>query len=101
MAIPPRPASMRFRVEPRDVPPAKAARRLGLTLHEFEACVERLIDRGFPRPDESTGHYDLKAVDAWMDQRSALTSPTGYGHDQGFLRRRLEAWDGGQAGRRR
>ena len=97
----PRSSQLRYRVEPRDVPPAKAARRLGLTLADFERCVMNLIARGFPRPDESTGHYDLKAVDAWMDQRSALTSPTGHGHDQSFLRRRLEAWDGGQAGRRR
>ncbi|AZO77524.1 MULTISPECIES: hypothetical protein [unclassified Bosea (in: a-proteobacteria)] len=66
-------SQVRFPVEPRDVPPVKAARRLHLTLAEFEAVLPRLLQRGFPRPDQDTGFYDLKAVDQWMDNRSALT----------------------------
>jgi hypothetical protein len=54
---------MRFRIEPRDVPPAAAARRLGKTFAEFDAALpdptggsddrqfrsRRLVARGFPR----------------------------------------------------
>lgn len=67
--------AIRFAVEPRDIPPEKAARRLHLTLVEFDAVRGRLEGRGFPRPDPDTGMYDTKAIDAWMDRRSALTAP--------------------------
>ncbi|MGA0564122.1 hypothetical protein ACO2RV_16885 [Ancylobacter sp. VNQ12] len=69
----PRPSGVRFPVEPRDVPAAKAARRLHLTLVEFEAARPALHARGFPQPDPTTGMYDLKAIDGWMDSRSNLT----------------------------
>jgi hypothetical protein len=43
---------MRFRVEPRDVPPEYAARRLGLKYpDEFEKKLPNLIARGFPPAD--------------------------------------------------
>lgn len=71
----PRAPGVRFPVEPRDVPPAKAARRLHLTPAEFEAARPALHARGFPQPDPTTGMYDLKAIDGWMDRRSALTGP--------------------------
>jgi hypothetical protein len=64
--------AIRFPVEPRDVPIAKAARRLHLTVSDFERALPRLLDRGFPRADPDTGHYDLKAIDEWMDRRSGL-----------------------------
>ncbi|MFG1371542.1 hypothetical protein V5F32_05135 [Xanthobacter oligotrophicus] len=67
--------AIRFPVEPRDIPPDKAARRLHLSLPEFEAARPRLERRGFPPPDPDTGMYDLKAIDAWMDRRSHLTAP--------------------------
>ena len=67
-------ASLRFRVDPRDVPAAKAARRLGLTAAEFGRVLPDLLARGFPSPDPTTGLYDLKAVEAWQDARSGLTS---------------------------
>ena len=70
-------ASVRFPIEPRDVPPTKAARRLHLTLAEFETKLPALFGRGFPRPDPTTGMFDLKAIDGWMDQRSGLTAPAG------------------------
>ena len=68
---------MRFRVDPRDVPVEKAARRLGLTLDAFTRIREELFTRGFPRPDATTGHYDLVAIDAWMDARSNTDALTG------------------------
>ncbi len=69
-------ARIRFRVSPRDVPAEKAARRLHLTLFEFEQKKDELFRRGFPRADETTGMFDLLAIDAWMDQRGKpSTSP--------------------------
>lgn len=50
--------------------PAKfAARRLSLTLSEFRECLPDLYRRGFPKPDETTGMYDLDAIDEWRRQR--------------------------------
>ncbi len=59
-----------FTVEPRGVPGAQAARRLGLTEAKFLGLLPDLIDRGFPAPDKTTGMYDLKKIDAWMDQQA-------------------------------
>jgi len=72
-----RAGSVRFPVEPRDVPTAKAARRLHLTEAEFREKLSALLTRGFPRADETTGMYDLKAIDEWMDKRSGLTMSMG------------------------
>src|SRR5262245_25669522 len=63
---------IRFSVNPRDVPAQKAARRLHLTEAEFEAVKEELFARNFPRPDPTTGMYDLDAIDAWMTSRHSL-----------------------------
>jgi hypothetical protein len=60
---------MRFRVEARDVPPEAAARRLGMTLTEFNAKLADLLARGFPGPDQDTGYFDLHAIDRWCDGR--------------------------------
>jgi hypothetical protein len=68
-------ANLRYRVDPRDVPPAKAARKLHITIAEFNRSKDDLFARGFPRPDPTTGNYDLKAIEAWMDARSALATP--------------------------
>ena len=70
MPSPPNPEQIRFRVEPRDVPVVKAARRLHLTLAQFEAKKEDLFARQFPRPDPTTGMYDLVAIDAWQNARN-------------------------------
>jgi hypothetical protein len=61
--------SMRFRVDPRDVPPEIAARRLGQTLAQFETVLPRLLARGFPQADPDTGNYDLAAIERWCDAR--------------------------------
>ena len=73
----PRSASIRFRVDPRDVPAEKAARRLHLTLGEFTAKLPDLLVRGFPGPDPTTGMFDLAAIDAWMDARHDLVPNNG------------------------
>jgi hypothetical protein len=62
---------MRFRVEPRDVPPEMAARRLGKSLGEFNAMLPNLLARGFPAADPDTGNFDLHAIDMWCDSRHA------------------------------
>jgi len=59
----------RFRVPPRDVPQAHAARRLGLTESAFVAALPRLLARGFPQADPDTGNFDLAAIDKWCDAR--------------------------------
>ncbi len=60
---------MRFRIDPRDVPPEVAARRLGKTFGEFIAALPDLVARGFPQADPTTGNFDLAAIDRWCDAR--------------------------------
>jgi hypothetical protein len=60
---------MRFRVEARDVPPEKAALRLGMTPAKFNQRLPNLLARGFPAPDPDTGNFDLVAIDRWCDAR--------------------------------
>jgi hypothetical protein len=60
---------IRFRVDPRDVPLEKAARRLHLAATEFRAKLPALLARGFPQPDLTTGMFDLAAIDRWMTAR--------------------------------
>jgi hypothetical protein len=60
---------IRFRVDPRDVPLEKAARRLHLSTTEFRINLPALLARGFPRPDPTTGMFDLAAIDQWMTAR--------------------------------
>jgi hypothetical protein len=69
--VTPRPeqCSIRFRVDPGDVPALKAARRLHLTLAEFEAKLPALLQRGFPAADETTGMFCLEAIDQWRLSR--------------------------------
>ncbi len=93
--MPSRAPGFRYRVEPRDVPPVIAARRLGLSLASFQAVLKRLIGRGFPAPDPDTGHFDLKAVEAWMDSRSGLATDADLGRDAASVKSRLDGWDGG------
>jgi hypothetical protein len=90
--------SIRLRVDPRDVPADKAARRLGLTLAVFEEVRDRLHARGFPRPDPDTGLFDLKAIEDWMDRRSGLTSNLAARDASTVVKGRLEAMRGGKAG---
>ncbi|MDA9469645.1 hypothetical protein [Bradyrhizobium sp. CCBAU 53415] len=59
----------RFHVIPGDVPREYAARRLGLSLEDFDKALPNLIVRGFPKPDPDTGNIDLEAIDAWRRRR--------------------------------
>ncbi|WP_407180405.1 hypothetical protein [Bradyrhizobium sp. STM 3562] len=68
-----RQAEIRYRVDPRDVPPVKAARRLHLTLARFNQLLPSLIKRGFPEPDPDTGMFDLDAIDQWRKSRHRST----------------------------
>lgn len=54
----------------------KAARRLHLTLTQFDLIRDNLFARGFPQPDPDTGMYDLVAIENWMDVRHTPTSLT-------------------------
>lgn len=65
--------AVRFTVAPRDVPAVKAARRLHLSLTQFEKLKDELFGRGFPHPDPTTGMYDLVKIDKWMDDRGGAT----------------------------
>jgi len=61
--------AIRFRTEIRDVPRREAARHLGLEEAVFVEKLPSLIERGFPRADPDTGHFDLYAIDRWLDGR--------------------------------
>ena len=68
---------VRCQVEPRLIPPKKAARRLHLTHGEFVVALPALRREGFPVACNVTGHYDLKAIDAWLDMRSGILMHDG------------------------
>lgn len=89
-------SSLRFQVDPRDVPPEKAARRLGLTMEAFGTLLPRLLGRGFPPSDPDTGNYDLDAIDAWRAarHRRLLSAPALSEHPTGLVASRLERMGG-------
>lgn len=88
--------SLRFPVTPGDVPPEKAARRLGLTLDRFSDLLPQLLRRGFPPSDPDTGNYDLDAIDAWRASRHQrlLRSSQTLEQSGGLVSARLEAMRG-------
>jgi hypothetical protein len=61
---------IRHRVDPGDVPPEKAARRMCLTLERFNELLPQLLARGFPPADPTTGMFDLEAIDLWRKLRN-------------------------------
>ena len=63
---------IRFPIEPRMVPPAKIARRLGVTAAIFAEKRAALEANGFPKPDPVLGNYCLQAVDNWIDRQAGL-----------------------------
>ena len=68
-------ARLRLHVVPGDVPATYAARRLGLPLATFQEMLPALLQRGFPRPDETTGNYCLEAIDQWRFRRFPALFP--------------------------
>lgn len=74
-------SSVRFPVDPRLVPPQKAARRLHLTESAFLTKLFALQRIGFPVACPVTGHYDLLAIDAWLDRRAGLGATAGVAVD--------------------
>ena len=76
----PTPSEIRFRVDPGDIPPEKAARRLHLSLEHFQKMLPDLLKRGFPPADETTGMYDLEAIDLWRKgrHRSIVQTAPGF-----------------------
>jgi hypothetical protein len=42
---------------------------MGLSLDAFREALPELVSRGFPRADETTGNFDLDAIDAWRCAR--------------------------------
>lgn len=85
-----RPAEIRHRIDPADVPAVKAARRLHLTLSDFETKLPELLKRGFPPADPTTGMYFLPAIDKWMADRHALTRNPEARNPPASIRERLE-----------
>lgn len=67
----PKSSEVRFRVDPGDVPAEKAARRLHLTLSQFNEMLPELLARGFPPADVTTGMFDLEEIDRWRARRHA------------------------------
>lgn len=62
--------TLRFKLPPGgDVPPITAARRIGLSLDAFRDALPQLAARGFPKPDATTGNFDLDAIDEWRRRR--------------------------------
>lgn len=75
-------AQIRYRVDPADVPPEKAARRLHLSPERFNELLPRLLARGFPSADPDTGMYDLEAIDTWRRARHRSPSLTAHAETQ-------------------
>jgi hypothetical protein len=82
-------AKIRFKVEPRDIPAAKAARRLHLSLEEFRAKLPELVGRGFPPADPTTGMFYLPAIDQWMAVRFRLTADPTSQDDRNLINERI------------
>ena len=80
---------IRFHVDPRCVPKAVAARRIGVTEARFADVQQDLQRQGFPKPDGITGNYDLVAIDAWLDRRAGLAKnqPAAADPADGFMER--------------
>ena len=77
----PQAPAVRFKLEPAYASPEKIARLMSLSLIQFEECRPRLYARGFPVPDETTGMYDIEAVERWRKRQlpdfyPELTIPT-------------------------
>ena len=66
---PPKPNTIRHRVDPRCAPIEKAARLMGMTKTDFELALPQLQARGFPRPVPVINLWDLTAINRWLDDQ--------------------------------
>jgi hypothetical protein len=89
----PTPNQIRLAVEPRLVPAQKAARRLHLTEAEFREKLPELLRAGFPTACSITGHYDLKAIDGWLDRRAGIGESASQGASADVIWGRLARRD--------
>jgi|SRR5215813_9919202 len=90
--------ALRFKLPPGgDVPPATAARRMGLSLDAFRDALPDLVARGFPRADETTGNFDLDAIDVWRRTRNPLLFPDCLDLSENLLRPPVTATDANEA----
>ncbi|MEK1887958.1 MAG: hypothetical protein AAAB35_10380 [Phyllobacterium sp.] len=69
-------SEIRYRIDPRLIPPQKVARRLGVSYECFKSAIPQLEASGFPRPVNVLGNYCLQAVDKWIDIQSGLIPET-------------------------
>ena len=53
-----------------DAPPSRMVKCLAISVDDFERMRPALEARGFPKPDPTTGNYDLDAVHAWRKFRN-------------------------------
>lgn len=84
-----RPMTMRLKLPPGgDVPPVLAARRLGLSLAQFEAALPELQQRSppFPAADPTTGNFDLDAIDRWNGRKRPLVGYVYFVRCQDFIK---------------
>ena len=85
---------MRFHVQPRCAPSHIAARKIGLTLVQFEAMLPELRKQRFPEPDPVTGNYDLEAIDRYIEARNpelfGAVGPSAAVTDHNVIRGRLD-----------
>lgn len=86
--------SIRFQVQPRGVPAAVAARRLGLLVEDFLTRLPALQREGFPSPIPGAENFDLVAIDAWLDRRAGLVAIDRSPSAGAIIKARLSAFDG-------
>jgi hypothetical protein len=82
-----------------DVPKLIVARRLGLSIADFESVQPKLQARGFPAADPTTGLWCIEAVDRWRLRRHAnlfpeLTGAREAAHAASVFDERMERLNG-------
>lgn len=82
-------SKIRFKIEPRDIPAEKAARRLHLSLDEFRTKLPELLTRGFPPADPTTGMFYLPAIDQWMARRFDQSACDNAAKNQDIISNRI------------
>src|SRR5262249_38249286 len=94
--------TLRFKLPPGgDVPPVTAARRMGLSLDAFRDVLPELVARGFPQADETTGNFDLDAIDTWRRTRNPHLFPDRLDLSEKQLRSPMTAPDANEVIRQR